>query len=62
VQRPRVRYSSNCPAQRLEGRTWQRGDRAAEAVQDIALEELPDLGRQVLRPRASGKGGDAFDH
>ena len=48
-------------AQRLEGRTWQRRDRAAEAVQDIALEKPPDVGRQVLRPSRSGKGGDALD-
>jgi len=48
-------------AQRLEGRTWQRRDRAAEAVQNIAFEQLPDIGRQVLRPRRRGKGGDAFD-
>jgi hypothetical protein len=48
-------------AQRLKGRTWQRRDRAAEAVQNIALEKLPDFGRQALRPSRSGKGGDAFD-
>ena len=48
-------------AQRPEGRTRQRRDRAAEAVQDIALEKPPEVGRQVLRPSRSGKGGDAFD-
>jgi hypothetical protein len=48
-------------AQRSEGRTRQRGDRAAEAVQNIALEKLADIGPQVLRPSRSGKGGDAFD-
>jgi hypothetical protein len=48
-------------AQRPEGWTRQRRDRAAEAVQDIALEKPPDVGRQMLRPRRSGKDGDAFN-
>jgi hypothetical protein len=26
----------------------------------IALEKLPNIGRQALRPSRSGKGGDAF--
>jgi hypothetical protein len=45
----------------LEGRTRQGGDRAAEAVQNIALEEFPDIGPKVLPPSRSGKGGDALD-
>ena len=48
-------------AQRSEGRTRQRGDCATEAVQNIALEHLPDFRRQVLHPSRSGKGADAFD-
>ena len=48
-------------AQRLEGLSWQRSDGAAEAVQNIALEKSPDIARQVLRLRRSGKGGDSLD-
>jgi hypothetical protein len=45
----------------MEGAARQCGDRAAEGVQNIALEKLPDIGCQALRSRRNGKGGDAFD-
>ena len=48
-------------AQCLEGLSWQRSDGAAEAVQNIALEKVADIARQLLRPSGSGKGGDSLD-
>src|SRR5580658_10192537 len=48
-------------AQCLEGLSGQRGDGAAEAVQNIALEKSPSVVRQVLRPGGCGKGGDSLD-
>jgi hypothetical protein len=45
----------------LEGLSGQRGDGAAEAVQNIALEKSPSVVRQVLRPGGCGKGGDSLD-
>jgi hypothetical protein len=48
-------------AQRLEGLSWQRGDGAADAVQNIALEQLSDIVREVLGPGGCGKGGDSLD-
>ena len=48
-------------AQRLEGLSWQRSNGAAEAVQNIALEESPGVVRQVLWPDGRSKGGDSLD-
>jgi hypothetical protein len=45
----------------LEGLSGQRGDGAAEAVQNIALEKSPGVVRQVLRPGGCCKGGDSLD-
>jgi len=57
----RIRRFLKLFAQCLEGLSPQRRDGAAEAVQNIALEESPDVVRQVLRPGGCGKGGDSFD-
>jgi hypothetical protein len=48
-------------AQRGERSTRQGRDRAAEAVQNVALEKLPDFRCQALRPSRNGKGGDTCD-
>ena len=47
--------------QRREGRSRQRGDGAAEAVQNIAFEQLPDYAREVHRPRGHCKRGDSLN-
>jgi hypothetical protein len=47
--------------QRLEQWTRQRSNGPAEAVQNIALEELAHIRRQVLGPSRRGKCDDAFD-
>jgi hypothetical protein len=49
-------------AQRRERSTRQGRDRAGEAIQNVALEQLADFRCQALLPSRSGKGGDAFDH
>jgi hypothetical protein len=48
-------------AEFLEGLSWQRGDGAANAVQNIAFEQSPDIAGQVLWLGRSGKGGDSLD-
>jgi len=48
-------------AQRLKGLSWKRSDGAANAIQNIALEELPDVVRQMLRPSVGGEGGDSLN-
>ena len=48
-------------AQRLEGLSWQCSDGAAKAVQNIALEKLPGLVRQLPRSGRCGKGRDSLD-
>ena len=48
-------------AQRREWSTGQRGDRATEAVEDVALEELADVRLQSPRRCAICKGGDRVD-
>src|SRR5712672_486482 len=48
-------------AQRREWSTGQRGDRATEAVEDVALEELADVRLPSPRVGAIGKGGDRVD-
>src|SRR5882672_7850734 len=48
-------------AQRREWSTGQRGDRATEAVEDVALEELADVRLQSLCRCAICKGGDRVD-
>ena len=54
LQRAILSFASlNVFKQRLERRTWQGGDNAAEAVQNIALEKLPDISREVLRASRS---------
>jgi hypothetical protein len=53
--------SWTAPMIRLEGPTGQRGDRTADAVQDIALEESPDLGSQAFRPCGHSEIGNTLD-
>src|SRR5258708_600750 len=48
-------------AQRREWSTGQRGDRATEAVEDVALEELADVRLQSPHRCAICKGGDRVD-
>src|SRR5258706_189784 len=48
-------------AQRREWSTGQRGDRATEAVEDVALEEFADVRLQSPRRGAICKGGDRVD-
>jgi len=48
-------------AEGLERSTWQSSDRAAKAVQNITLEELPHVGFQLLRSRRRRKGSDALN-
>src|SRR5580704_11331021 len=48
-------------AQRLEGLSWQRCDGAADAVQNIALEKLPGLVREVLWPGGCSEGSNSLD-
>jgi hypothetical protein len=45
----------------LGGLSWQCGDIAAEAVQNIALEKSPSVVRNVLGPGGCRKGGDSLD-
>ena len=47
-------------AQRLEGLSWQCNDGATNAVQNIALEKLTRVVRQMLWPGGCGKGGDSL--
>jgi hypothetical protein len=53
--------SFNSFAQRLEVLSGRRGNGAAEAVQNIALEKSPGVFLQVLRPGGCGKSGDSLD-
>src|SRR6202049_2362985 len=48
-------------AQCLEGPSGQRGDGAAEAVQNIAFEKAADIARKLLRLSRSGKGRASLD-
>src|SRR5260370_20699168 len=48
-------------AQRREWSTGPRGDRATEAVEDVALEEFADVRLQSVRRCAICKGGDHVD-
>src|SRR6266481_5806211 len=48
-------------AKRLEGLSWERGDGAADAVQNIALEKSQGFVRQALRSSGCGKSRDSLD-
>ena len=47
--------------QRMEGPAGQRGDRTADAVQDIALEQPADVRRQLRRASRVGERRNAID-